>query len=150
MNLARTLNLNEGQLVFGAGGNLDAYNRSEPYTRDWVYRHEGLQKAIFNHKIITEALSGDPNHRNSYITRKRTNLNNIAINLRELFKIEFKRQLDAGLTQEYAKKSAMKFVNEYKKKALSMHEKQFPDDFSYSKVMDLLRVKKNGVEHIDE
>jgi len=151
MDLTRTINLFEGNVEYGPGGELagGGYTANQPYIRDWVYRHEGLQKAIYNHSILAEAL-GNGIARGRYINKKRANLNDIAKNLRDLFKIEYLRHLNAGNTQEQSKKNAMKFVNEYKKKALEMHEKQFPEDFSYAKVMDLLKIKKNGVEHIKD
>ena len=148
MDLGRTINLYEGSFQYGGGGELlsNIGDVREGYARDWVYRHEGLQKAIYNHKLIELALSTNGANRNNYITLKRTNLRSIAENLGEIFKREYKRYLEAGVTQETAKKQATKFANEYKKKAMEMHDEQFPSDFSYDKVMRMLAVKKKGVE----
>ncbi len=148
MDLSRTLNILEGQFAYGGEGGLtsDLTAVSEPYATDWVYRHEGLQKAIYNYNLIELALSSKEEPRKAYVELKRNNLNGIAINLRDIFKREYKRYLEAGVTQEAAKKQANKFATEYKKQAMQMHDEQFPSDFSYDRVMKMLTVKKKGVE----
>ena len=148
MDLSRTLDIFEGNLNINAGGVL-TYTENNAYIKDWIYRHEGLQKAIYNHQLLIEAL-GDNAARGRYIALKRNHLNGIALNLRDMFKMEFKRYLEAGMTQELAKAKAMKFTTEYKKKALEQHNKQYPEDFNYVHVMKLLEVKKEGVEHGDK
>lgn len=143
MNLARNFEINEGRVQYD-NNNALTYTSAPSYITDWVYRHEGLQKAIYNHTLIIDALTGNGN---AYTLKKKTHLGNIANNVRDIFKIEFKRHLEAGLSQELAKAKALKYAEEYKKKALESHEKQFPSDLSHSSVMKLFEIKKEGIEH---
>ncbi len=143
----RTVNYFEGQLEYGAGGNRVAFTANNPYAFDWVYRHEHLQKAIFNHQMIIEATNSDGAARGQYIERKTTDLNLIATNLRDLFKMELKRYLTAGYPQDQSKKLALKHTENFKKEMLEMHQKRYPDEFSHAVVMKMLTVKKQpGVE----
>lgn len=140
MNLARDIRINEGRIQIGNDGNLNigGFTPNDSDINDWIYRHEGLQKAIYNHQIVIEAISSP----NDFVEKKRLDLNRIAINMRDMVRMEFKRYLEAGNTQESAKSKALKFANEYKKKALASHQKQYPEDLSYTNLMRLLEIKK--------
>lgn len=140
MNLARNITIDEGDIEIGGDGLLvdGGFTPKNDNINDWIYRHEGLQKAIYNHQIVIEAISSP----NNFVEKKRLDLNRIAINMRDMVRMEFKRYLEAGNTQESAKSKALKFANEYKKKALASHQKQYPEDLSYTNLMRLLEIKK--------
>lgn len=138
MDLSRTININEGTIKIGTDGYLTDFTEDNDNILDWVYRHEGLQKAIYNHQIVIDAISAP----SDYIEKKRLDLNKIAINVRDVAKMEYKRHLEGGLTQESAKSKALKYANEYKKMALATHIKQYPEDLNSSNLMKLLEVKK--------
>lgn len=149
MDLSRNINLFEGQFGVGATGRGDfgvnMANVNEAYNRDLIYRHEGLQRAILGHTTVIMAFESNTT-KNNYITAKRLDLNKIAGNLRDLFLMEYRRNLESGFTQEYSKNKAKKMANEFKTRALKQHHSQYPEDFKYEEVMRLLEVKKKEVK----
>lgn len=142
----RTLNIPEGAFTFSETGVITNPVPNVPTMMDWVYRHEGLQKAIYNHTVLIDAVTGNGD---AYALKKKQDLNSIAIKVRNLFKLEFGHQLERGQTQEVAKEKALKFANGYKKQLLDEHEKQFPSDMSYNNMIKLLDIKKRGVERVN-
>lgn len=144
MDLSRNINLFEGQFNVAATGRGTFGVTNTDYNRDFIYRHEGLQRAILGHTTVITAL--DNNTKNDYITAKRLDLNKIAGNLRDLFLMEYRRNLESGFTQEYSKNKAKKMANEFKTRALKQHHSQYPEDFKYEEVMRLLEVKKKEVK----
>lgn len=145
MSLARNLTTNPFGDINIDGEGVPVFNPNVPTIQDFIYRHEGLQRAIYNHQLVIEAFGAGT--RANYILKKRNHLNGIAVNLRDIMRMELKRYLEAGMSQDMARKQSMKFVREYKKKALELHEKQFPTNFDYSSIMNMLKVKKEGVVH---
>lgn len=146
MDLSRNINLFEGQFGVNAQGRgsfgVDMANVNEPYNRDLVYRHEGLERAIMGHTTVITALNSNIGVRNGYIAAKRLDLNRIAGNLRDLFVMEYRRNLESGFTQDKSKEKAKKMANEFKVRALKQHNSRYPEDFKYEEVMRLLDVKK--------
>jgi len=140
MDLTRNINLFEGQFDVTAQGRGTFNPANVPYNRDFIYRHEGLERAIMGHTTVITAL--DPATKDAYIVAKRADLNRIAGNLRDLFVMEYRRNLESGFTQDKSKEKAKKMANEFKVRALKQHNSRFPEDFKYEEVMRLLDVKK--------
>lgn len=140
MDLTRNINLFEGRFEITDKGRGTFNPANLPYNRDFVYRHEGLERAIMGHTSVITAL--DPLTRNNYIDAKRLDLNRIANNLKELFVLEYRRNLESGFTQEKSKERAKKMANDFKVRALKQHNSRYPEDFKYEEVMRLLDVKK--------
>lgn len=113
-----------------------------PNIKDWILRHEGLQKSIWGHTLAILAL-GDQNARNQYITLKRQDLNDIAKNVTNMFTMEYQRYINAGMPQHIARDKAKKFAEQYKLKMLETHNKQYPDDMSHEQVMKLFRIERS-------
>lgn len=140
MDKNRTVSLLEGDFAIVNGiGTLTEGS----YLEDFVLRVEGLQKAIYNLQLIRWATNPKSTERAFYIAAKQKDLNKIALNIETLFSMEFKRWLEAGYTQENAKKKALNFARQYKQDSLKQHQKQFPDVLSHSEIMRMLNVEKS-------
>lgn len=142
-DLSRTIKLYEAELVFDGSGKLTLSqdNGQEQYSEDLILRLEGLQRAIYNHYIVSKII-GDGTAKGQYIELKRKDLAKITDNLKQLFLMEYKRQTETGISLENAKKKALSAVGEYKQKCLKQHYKQFPDNISHGEIMRLLTIEK--------
>lgn len=116
---------------------------------DWILRHSGLQKTLYNMQLLINAISKDPLNRERYVLWKRQHLGQIAENATNLFRMEFKRFLESGAPENIARSKAMKAAEEYKKKMLESHNKQFPDEFTYEQAVKLLRFDKGDKKNSD-
>lgn len=141
MSLERTLDLFEGKLEISATGGLTKFTEDSQYLEDFILRVEGLQKAIYNHILVSKII-GPEDKKKEYIAAKRKDLAGLTENLKTLFVMEYKRWLEAGASQDSAKKKALSTVNEYKQKCLKQHQKQFPDNISHGELMRLLTIEK--------
>lgn len=142
MSLARNIDLFEGSFAITDKG-IGKLTADENYLEDYILRVEGLQRAIYNHQLLIWAL--DPateDERKKYIAAKKVDLNKIAINIEAIFKMEFQRWLEAGYTQDSAKKKALNFARQYKQDSLKQHNKQFPESLDFNECMRMLNVEK--------
>lgn len=142
MSLARTVDLFEGVLTVTDKGIGTLGNEGESYLEDYVLRVEGLQRAIYNHYLVTMALSSTNTDRKVYVDAKKIDLNKIAVNIQNIFKMEYQRWLEAGYTQDSAKKKALNFARQYKEDSLKQHHKQFPESLDFNECMRMLNVDK--------
>ncbi len=142
MSLGRKIDLFEGEFTILDTGNGTLTTPDEAYLEDYVLRVEGLQRAIYNHYLIIKALNSDPAERKKFIDAKKIDLNKIAVNIQSIFKMEFQRWLEAGYTQDNAKKKALNFARQYKEDSLKQHHKQFPESLDFNECMRMLNVEK--------
>lgn len=142
-DLKRELTLYEAKLSFDEKGALtfNQDDRQKDYSEDLILRLEGLQRAIYNHYIVSKII-GDGTAKGQYIDLKRKDLAKIIDNLKQLFLMEYKRQTETGISLENAKKKALSAVGEYKQKCLKQHYKQFPDNISHGELMKMLTIEK--------
>ena len=142
MSLGRKIDLFEGTLTVTDKGIGTLGNEGEAYLEDYVLRVEGLQRAIYNHYLITMALNSEAAKRKIYVDSKKVDLNKIAVNIQNIFKMEYQRWLEAGYTQDSAKKKALNFARQYKVDSLKQHHKQFPESLDFNECMRMLNVEK--------
>lgn len=121
---------NEGKITIST-------NKDE--IKDWILRHEGLQKALWNHHLIISALGG-VDEKAKYIAYKREDLGRIADNVKQIFKMEFTRFLRTGMAKELAQSKATKSAETYKANLMKAHDKQFPEELKHETVMRMLKV----------
>lgn len=142
MSLARKITLFEGEFDVDAKG-IGKLTPEDNYMEDYILRVEGLQRSIYNHQLLIWALDGTTEaNRKKYIAAKKIDLNKIATNIETIFKMEFQRWLEAGYTQDSAKKKALNFARQYKQDSLKQHNKQFPESIDYNECMRMLNVEK--------
>ena len=139
--LKRDVELFEGTLAINEKG-IGTLTANDAYLEDYVLRVEGLQRSIYNHQLLIWALSATDTQRKKYTDAKKVDLNKIATNIETIFKMEFQRWLEAGYTQDSAKKKALNFARQYKLDSLRQHNKQFPESIDYNECMRMLNVEK--------
>jgi hypothetical protein len=108
--------------------------------QDYILRWRGLQKALWGHNLVKLLSKSDTVK--DYITLKNTDLSNIASNVTEVFKLEFKRLLNSGLSQSESKTKAGSYSKKYKEMLMAAHEKAYPTDITFENLKQLLVIEK--------
>lgn len=107
---------------------------------DYTLRESGMQKTLINNDKITKAITAP----SIYFMKKQLDLIKVGNHLNSLFKVEYERQLDAGESEEQARKLTIDHLAARKAELLAQHEIDFPKTISDAIVKRRLRAGKDG------
>lgn len=138
---ARTINNGIfGSVAVAADTGKATLTVNEGAIKDNLFRETGLQKMLVNNVRFHAALTNPAN----YLAAKQTALVTMGNNLYALFRAEFERNLDLGLSQEEAKARTNKYINTQRDRLMEAHEADYPTKITETIIKEKLNKGKKG------